>query len=134
MLIHTSTWLLYEAVPQSLFHGQVTVHSGSSLDERTSELITQSQAARLNERKVKNTFEVSILNNPTRNAFSLNVSSNTSNVYSIRVTDLSGRVIEFRNNIPVAQTLQFGSDYRKGMYFAEIREGRNVRTIKLVKH
>ena len=134
ILIHSSNWFMNKAVPQPLWHGQVTVHSGSSFVERSSEIITQSQETRITERQHKNAFEVTILNNPTRNAFSMNVKCDESKVYSIRVADISGRIVEFRNNVPVAQTLQLGGNYQPGMYFAEIRQGKNVKTIRLVKH
>ena len=134
VLIHTSNWFINKAVSQSLFHGQVTVHSGSSFDEGSSELITQRVTGKEIEKIHQKGFSVTVLNNPTRNAFSLNVKSTESNVYSIRVMDLSGRIIEFRNNVQVSKNLRLGSNYNKGMYFAEIRQGRHVKTIKLVKN
>jgi hypothetical protein len=52
---------------------------------------------------------------------------------TLKVIDLSGKLIEVRNNLVAGQTLQLGNNYRPGMYFVELIQGDKRRIVKLVK-
>jgi hypothetical protein len=52
---------------------------------------------------------------------------------SIKVFDISGRIIEIKNNLSAGQTLQLGTSYRPGMYFVELTQGDRRRVVKLIK-
>ena len=47
--------------------------------------------------------------------------------------DVAGRVIEQKTNVPANSTLQLGAKYFAGVYFAEIRQGKDRVTVRLIK-
>jgi hypothetical protein len=103
--------------------GRITIIDGSVTATTKASSALQMEADYLN---VK-------INNPTHNYFMLNVESSNNSQVNIKITDVSGRVIEmFRNEAP-GKNLIFGSRYFPGTYFAEIIQGQNRRTIKLIK-
>jgi len=134
VLLHSSNWIHTKPTPQLLYFGNVTVHSGSSLDESSSALMTKSLIEYQKEKFNQKDLSVTVFNNPTTNQFALKVVSPHADVYSIRVTDISGRTVEARNNVPIGNMLQIGGNYKRGMYFAEIRQGKQLRVVKLVKN
>ncbi len=71
--------------------------------------------------------------NPTNNYFSLIVNSpNTTDKITIRVIDAAGRLVELKT-ATAGQTVQIGSSYVHGMYFAQAVQGSERATVKLVK-
>src|SRR5688572_16560785 len=83
---------------------------------------------------VATSFVVIVFNNPTRNEFSLKAEGSSATTYSIRISDISGRIIEYRDHVPVGTILKFGSGYSRGVYFAKIRLGNQEKIIKLIKN
>ena len=81
-----------------------------------------------------NEFDVKILSNPTYNDFKLIITSDEKKtaIY-LRITDISSKMIELKNNITPGQTISIGSNYMKGIYIGELIQGNNHRIIKLVK-
>jgi trimeric autotransporter adhesin len=70
--------------------------------------------------------------NPSAKSFSLNVIGNGNSQLILRVMDISGRIIEVRN-VSSGQTIKIGENYRTGMYFAEVLQGKERKIVKLVK-
>jgi hypothetical protein len=79
-----------------------------------------------------NYFNIKV-NNPTRTYFILNAESNSNSQLNIKITDVNGRVIEMFRNEPPGKNFMIGSKYFPGTYFAEITQGQNKRTVKLIK-
>ncbi len=52
---------------------------------------------------------------------------------SIKVTDMTGRLIEQRSNLSANQALRVGDNYRAGMYYVEVTQGASKKQVKLVK-
>ena len=71
--------------------------------------------------------------NPSVNYFTLELKSNKKESITIKVIDVAGRMIEKRTNIQANSTLQIGNHYAKGVYFAEIRQGREKVILQLIK-
>jgi hypothetical protein len=71
--------------------------------------------------------------NPSVNYFTLELKSNKKESITIKVRDVAGRMIEKRTNIQANSTLQIGNHYAKGVYFAEIRQGREKVILQLIK-
>jgi hypothetical protein len=86
----------------------------------------------LNEQIASNGLAVKALQNPTRSYFTLNISSNNLEKISLNLYDMSGRVVESKNNINAGQ-VRVGNELRSGVYFAEIRQGNAVKKLRLVK-
>ena len=78
-------------------------------------------------------FSASGYPNPSRTSFNIQIEGATSESMTIKVTDMTGRLIEHRTNVPANQTLQIGSNYKAGMYYVEVLQGSNKQNLKLVK-
>jgi uncharacterized delta-60 repeat protein len=71
--------------------------------------------------------------NPSRGHFNLQVQSESQLTYDVKITDVSGKVIEVRNHINPYTILTLGDSYRAGTYYALITQGGERRIIKLSK-
>lgn len=76
---------------------------------------------------------VQVLNNPAATEFTLNLDLNKPGGIQLRILDASGGVIERRQNIAAQGAQRFGANYRPGTYMAEITQGAQKTTIKLIK-
>ena len=79
-------------------------------------------------------ISVKALPNPSSQYFVLNIQGGdgAQKIY-LRVMDLSGRLVEQKNNLVGNQTLRIGAFYSPGIYFAEILQGKQKTVVKLVK-
>jgi hypothetical protein len=80
----------------------------------------------------KDVFEVSAFPNPTTTDFKLNINSSYSGAIKITVFDLMGRVVKTLL-VNGKQTLTLGSEFKQGMYMIEVRQGKQVKELKVVK-
>ncbi len=78
-------------------------------------------------------FAISGYPNPSRTGFSIKIDGLSTEKASIRVTDMTGRLVEERSNISANQVLKVGDNYRAGMYYIEVTQGNNKQNLKLVK-
>jgi len=63
--------------------------------------------------------------------FTLNIAGSNNNPVLIRVTDLSGRLIEQLNTPD--QTVQLGDRLQPGIYFIQVSQGNTKQIVKVVK-
>jgi hypothetical protein len=78
-------------------------------------------------------FSVKVLPNPSATSFTLQLNSQSKERISIRVMDVSGRLIETRNGVALNGVLQLGADYHPGTYMVHVQQGAKRTTLKLVK-
>jgi hypothetical protein len=71
--------------------------------------------------------------NPSNTHFTIKTQGKASEKINVRIMDALGRIVETRNNVPVNGSLVLGHSYRPGMYYAEIVQGSQKVTLKLVK-
>lgn len=83
--------------------------------------------------KISKGLQVTISSNPSSQTFRLNITSDNNKKISLQVADALGRVVETRNGISPNQSLQIGSGYRPGIYFAQVTQGNKISTIRLIK-
>jgi hypothetical protein len=77
---------------------------------------------------------VQVYPNPSRNYFTVNIeAANNGEKISVRLFDVTGRVVEVKNNLSGSQTLRIGDNLKAGLYFAEIRQGNYTKQVKLLK-
>ena len=81
----------------------------------------------------KEALKVTVLPNPSQHLFTLQVQSNSNQPISVRVTNAVGKLMEVRTNTGVKGTVQLGSSYTPGIYFAEVLQGNSRTVVKLVK-
>lgn len=77
-------------------------------------------------------FEVEIRPNPTAEQFNLKVESASDETVSIRISDMTGRVI-FSQDALNKNTISFGGNFVPGIYFVRIAQGEKVKTVKVAK-
>ncbi|MEL1242405.1 heparin lyase I family protein [Flavobacterium flavipallidum] len=83
-------------------------------------------------KEVTNEFSVMIAPNPTDTEFHINISSNSAETVSVNVFDISGKRINLLKVNP-NQTISFGNNLKSGIYLTEIIQGKNKKTVKLIK-
>ncbi len=61
------------------------------------------------------------------------INSNDENPVTVRVMDISGRVIETHEKIAYSGILKLGQLWKAGSYFAEVIQGEQRKVVKLIK-
>ncbi len=127
---YTTTCLSADKVSDNLANG-------SYLGECKNTLITTS--ARTTEQQLvqkqtinTNEFEVKVAPNPSSAAFRISIFSTSNEPVTIRLIDVSGRTLEILNATG-NKIISLGSNLIGGTYFAEIMQGKNRQTVKLIK-
>lgn len=105
----------------------ITIKKGSAPTVST-KIIADQQAI-----TKKQTLNAKAIPNPTTHHFVLLTSSSNAKPLAISVTDVLGRVLEVRNNVPANGTLRIGDTYLPGTYFVEIKQGAERVILKLIK-
>jgi hypothetical protein len=78
-------------------------------------------------------FKVIVAPNPSTTDFRLHVQSSSNAPINILVTDAVGRVLAVITSVHSNSEVTFGGNYRGGSYFAEVVQGANHKTVKLIK-
>jgi len=79
-------------------------------------------------------FKATVAPNPSATNFKIKVGSgNTVQRVSLKVVDVSGRVVETRNNVMPNTTITLGDSYARGIYFVQIIQGTKQEVLKVVK-
>jgi hypothetical protein len=78
-------------------------------------------------------FKVIMAANPTSVDFRIKVESSSNEMINIRVFDAVGRVMANIKGVHENSFQSFGRNYKAGNYFAEVVQGINRKTIKLIK-
>ena len=96
--------------------------------------VTAKSTLILNEEDPDHTSIVQVYPNPSNNYFTINIqTSNNTDMISVRLIDIMGRIMEVRENLTGTQTIRMGEKLKNGYYIAEIRQGSESQLIKLVK-
>ena len=79
-------------------------------------------------------LELAAYPNPTSSNYTIQVNAvNTKDRIMLQVFDVSGRIVETRNNVNAGSTFTLGDKYRPGSYFIRVIQGKEHKEIKLVK-
>ncbi len=78
-------------------------------------------------------WQLSLSPNPTTNNFTLNVRSSRQESIKLRVIDINGRPLYINKGLP-QQTYRFGESFAPGVYLVEVRQGDEVKTVKVIKN
>ncbi|HEY1112644.1 MAG TPA: T9SS type A sorting domain-containing protein, partial [Chitinophagaceae bacterium] len=78
-------------------------------------------------------LQVTAYPNPSAAYFSVLLQGSSGQPVSLRVLDNLGRVVEARSGVAPNTTFTLGSSYRPGIYYLEVQQGAERKTIKLVK-
>ena len=77
-------------------------------------------------------MNVKVYPNPTTNNFNVQVLSGNTGMSVVRVMDLQGRVLK-TIQVSANETVNLGSDLRAGAYLVEVRQGKSVKTTRVLK-
>jgi uncharacterized 2Fe-2S/4Fe-4S cluster protein (DUF4445 family) len=78
-------------------------------------------------------MQVNVYPNPSTSAFQMFVKTSSTSKIAMRVLDIQGRLIKtisFNSD----ETIAFGNDLKSGVYIVELREGKVVKTVRVVKY
>ncbi len=78
-------------------------------------------------------FDVRVAPNPSSGIFTFNIVSESTEAASIRIMDVSGRLILNRTIADPGMPIEIGQEMAAGNYFAEIIQGQNKKVLKLTK-
>jgi hypothetical protein len=76
---------------------------------------------------------VKVMPNPTSYYFTAGLQSLSKENVKLVVTDITGRVVEQRKDVPANSTIQLGSSYHAGVYIAQFMQGTDKVTLRLIK-
>jgi hypothetical protein len=91
---------------------------------------TTNMKEQLNENQV---LHVKALPNPASDYFTLIINGSSFKAVTLRIADVLGRVVESKTNIAANCSLRIGDKYQPGVYFAEVVQGAQRVTVKLIK-
>jgi hypothetical protein len=77
-------------------------------------------------------LDVVVYPNPTTNNFNLQVITAGKEAVGVRILDMQGRFLKALTVQP-NQTVNVGAELKAGSYFIEVRQGKNVRTTRVLK-
>lgn len=79
-------------------------------------------------------FEVSVYQNPSPDHFGVRISGKSANEQiTIKVMDFSGKVMEVFTGVKAGEVKQFGSKYPAGTYLLDVSQGRNHKSVTVLK-
>lgn len=78
---------------------------------------------------------IAVMPNPSSSFFTIQVeSNNVQDKIQLRLFDVNGRQIELKENLQPGQRIQIGSNYKAGIYMAELTQNNQRVIVKLVKY
>lgn len=77
-------------------------------------------------------FSVTAFPNPTNNEFTLRLTSKETEVVTVRVFDVTGKLVKQIRTAP-NQSIRFGAEFKNGSYLAEVVQGKRKEVVKLMK-
>ena len=78
-------------------------------------------------------FEVKVSPNPSNNDFRIQVITSSNDPLFVRLTNVSGTDLKVNTTLIKGSIITVGSELKAGTYFAEVIQGTNRKTVKLVK-
>lgn len=109
-----------DAVPDHLLHGDYLGNIAGLQEGYTNKLLPSRSMIQANP-------------NPSANYFTIHFSMAAGQPVQLRILNADGRVMETFHNLPSTGMIRFGSRYQPGIYFAQMKQGSEITTRKLVK-
>lgn len=104
----------------------------STVRDSTGARMQTNEVAEVIDEEITRSLKVKILPNPSTNFFVLNIQSASTKQVQVIVRNVSGQLVKQYKTTP-GQSLVIGNEWKAGVYFAEIRQERESKVIKLVK-
>ena len=110
----------------------VSVGSGSAWGTETPAPVVMSVLPTVTAAMASNLFEVGAYPNPSNTDFRLSISSVSSETIRVMVYDIFGRAVKYFS-FASKPSITLGQDLKAGVYMIEVRQGKNVKSLKGVK-
>jgi hypothetical protein len=104
--------------------------SGNSAIEKTKVVVPDNKKGSHDENEY--TFDCKVMPNPSRQYFSIQITSTSGEKVEANLFDVNGQLISKLNTVK-NQTLRFGDNLKPGVYIVEIRQGEQRKTISVIK-
>ncbi len=78
-------------------------------------------------------MDILLYPNPFNNHFKLQLESESNSSYSVKLFDISGRLVEEQNELSSSSTANMGDNLNSGVYFAQVKQNNNTRIIRITK-
>lgn len=78
-------------------------------------------------------LDVKAAPNPSPRYFTLIIKSGSTQPVNIAITDITGKLIEVKTNMPANGNVDIGHTYQPGTYFAKVKQGSKQVIVKLVR-
>lgn len=110
----------------------VVVIQGSAVTNATA--VTGKEAMEVDEKASADKFQLLAYPNPTNHAFSVQVKTGDFlTKLQMQVYDMSGKLIEKRDNLTPGSLIKFGEKYKPGTYYVRVMQGKQHEEVKVVK-
>jgi hypothetical protein len=137
-LLFTSNWdaTKMQTVERVINGGNLSANSSANVGNTTTPITYTNGAIEraITEETTGQKFELKAFPNPTQNQFKVHVeSSNRNDKIMLRVYDAYGRTVRLIRDAMAGQTITLGNEYRPGIYYIEMIQGKNRQQVKLLK-
>ena len=106
-------------------------------DNRPSGITNRTQIRQLPELSVKQflneKLDVVVMPNPGSSVFEMSIRSINESPVSVRIFDISGRILEQHEKITPNTVLRLGQKWKSGTYFAQVIQGDQRKIVKIIK-
>lgn len=128
-------------VPGALYEVKVALRTSGyySLPGQACQITAPAAAARIYQKAIapdaeEMAFDAKAYPNPFSQSFTLSATSAVQTDFSIKVYDMTGRLLEDRKAAPAdMQTLTFGESCPSGVYTVIVSQGENIKTFRVIK-
>jgi hypothetical protein len=126
----TVTWTVKDAAGNTATDVQNII---VTLNKKRSNNINPASGITKEKEPVEEGLQVTVAPNPSTSYFTLVLKSKYDLPVEIRVFDETGRIVDARSKLGANSTVQIGQNYLSGFYLAEIVQGSQRKTVKLMK-
>lgn len=115
--------------------GSIVIHYAKANNSRIMNTNANIEIAHSNADELTETGKLTVkaMPNPASYFFTLGVQSLSNEKIALTVTDIAGRVIEQRTDIPANSTIHLGNNYHPGVYIAQFMQDGDKVTLQLIK-
>ena len=87
-----------------------------------------------NNKNATDALSVKVTSNPTSTYFGLDIKSDdNAALISVKLVDVSGNIVEAKNNVTAGQFIKIGQSAKPGIYMLQVSQGKQSKQVTLVK-
>ncbi len=106
----------------------------SSFAERNSDVLQTKNSVNGEVVRQADELRVKVYPNPSSLYFIIQVANKNTEPVTVRIMDMNGKLMSEQTKQLIAGNITVGANLPKGIYIAEIKQGKNIKAVKLVKN